>query len=65
MTNLIQQALSKAGYDSQPTESNLVECFLDYVDSGIFSNLTSDEAEDMITDGEITVNDMCRALMRL
>ena len=65
MSNLIQKALSKAGYDSQPTESNLTECFLDYVDSGVFSNLTTDEAEDMITDGEITINDMCRALMRL
>ena len=65
MTDLIQQALTKAGYDSQPTERNLAQCFLDYVDSGIFSNLTTDEAEDMITDGEITINDMCRALMRL
>ena len=65
MTNLIQKALTKAGYDSQPTESNLTECFLDYVDSGVFADLTYDEAEDMIEEGEITVNDMCRALMRL
>ena len=65
MSNLIQKALTKAGYDSQPTESNLTECFLDYVDSGVFSNLTTDEAEDMIEEGELTVNDMCRALLRL
>lgn len=65
MTNIIQQALIKCGYDSQPTERNLTQCFLDYVDSGVFSNLTTDEAEDMIEEGEITVNDMCRALMKL
>ena len=63
--NLIQQALTKCGYDSQPTESNLIECFLDYVAAGVFSNLTTEEAEDMIADGELTVNDMCRALLKL
>ena len=65
MSNLIQQTLSHCGYDSQPTERNLAQCFLDYVDTGAFSNLTYDEAADMILEGELTVNDMCQALLNL
>ena len=64
MSDLIQKALHKAGYDSNPTEANLIECFLDYVAGGIYSNLTSEEAVDMINDGEITVKQMCVALIR-
>lgn len=65
MLDIIHQALTKCGYDSQPTERNLAQCFLDYVDTGAFSNLSIDEAVDMIEEGELTVNDMCNALMKL
>lgn len=64
MNNLIQKALDKAGYDSEPTESNLIECFLDYVDSGVFADLTSEEAKEMITNEELTIKQMCNALIR-
>lgn len=63
--NLIQQTLSHCGYDLTPTESNLTECFLDYVASGVFADLTHDEATDMIKEGELTIDEMCRALLKL
>jgi len=65
MQQKIQRALTKAGYDSEPTPENLTSCFLDYVDAGVWGNLQYDEAQEDIQDGEITVQDMCRAIMKL
>jgi len=65
MQQKIQSALTKAGYDSEPTPENLTSCFLDYVDAGVWSNLQYDEAKEDIRDGEITIPDMCRAIMKL
>lgn len=63
-TNHINKALTLAGYECEPTESNLIECFKDYVDAGIWSNLDLDEVDDMIADNELTVIHMCNALIR-
>jgi hypothetical protein len=65
MTDLIHKALKRAGYDCEPTEENLIECFLDYVDAGIWHNLDYDEAKEDIEDGEITIKDMCNVLIKL
>lgn len=59
----ILNALVCAGYrDLQPTKENLISCFLDYVDSGSWSNLSMEEAERDIKDGCITSMDMVKAL---
>ena len=65
MRELIQKALNRCGYDGDPTEENLVNCFLDYVDSGVFGNLDLDQAKDLIEDGEITLKMMCSNLINL
>lgn len=65
MEELIQKALSKAGYTSEPTEENLIECFMDYVDCGAWNNLTSEDTLDDINLGLITVENMCMAILRL
>jgi hypothetical protein len=60
MKDLIKRALANAGYDDcEPTESSIIECFTDYVDAGIWRDIEMDDVED------ITVNQMCRALIRL
>jgi hypothetical protein len=64
LTNNIIKALDYAGYDCEPTEYNLIECFRDYVDSGIWSNLDLEEADDMIASNELTVKQMCNAIIR-
>lgn len=58
-TELIQKALIKAGYDVEPTEENLRECFGDYADCGVWSNI---ELEDV---KEITITEMCKELLSL
>lgn len=65
MTDLIVRALANAGYDDDPTVENLVRCFLDYVDCGVFGNLDYEEAKEEIGEGSITVEDMCRNLIKL
>jgi hypothetical protein len=66
MRELISRALNHAGYiDTEPTEENITNCFLDYVDAGIWHNLDFDEAREDIADGEITVKDMCHAILKL
>lgn len=64
-TALIQKALNHCGYQGEPTAENLKDCFLDYVDAGCFANLTEDEAVDLIDDGEITVQDMVKNLLKV
>lgn len=58
MTTLIRQALTAAGYDDPPTEHNLRQCFADYVDAGVFADVSLDECD------EIPTERMCRALIR-
>jgi hypothetical protein len=36
MEELIQKVLHHCGYNSEPTIESLTECFLDYIDHGIF-----------------------------
>jgi hypothetical protein len=64
MKELIQRVLDHCGYEGEPSEDNLKHCFLDYVDSGIFGNLTSEEAEKDIESGDITLKMMCYNLLK-
>lgn len=64
MKDLIQKVLDHCGYEGEPTESNLIECFLDHVDGGVFGNLTVEEAEEEINDGEITIKQICYNLLK-
>lgn len=59
---MIQATLNKVGYlDMKPTEDNLRECFMDYVDCGIWSNIRYDD-DDL---DEFSVNEICRNLWKL
>jgi len=56
--NLIRRALDAAGYHhEQTTMENLVSCFSDYVDAGVWSNLTLEDIEDL------SMLDMARGLI--
>lgn len=56
----IRRALDRAGYTHvDDTEENLIQCFMDYVDSGIWQDLTMDDIEG------ITLDEMCQALLKL
>jgi hypothetical protein len=60
VNQLIEKALNKVGYGhNQPTISNLIDCFKDYVDAGTWSNIEMDDVEDL------TIEEMCRALIKL
>lgn len=60
MEHLIKRALDNAGYqDCEINENNLVECFTDYVDSGVWRDIEMEDVEDL------TVDQMCKALIRL
>lgn len=59
MTDYISRALKAAGYDSEPTEANLIECFKDFVDSRAWIDI---EPEDVY---DLTVKEMCYGLMNL
>jgi hypothetical protein len=63
MKELIAKTLKHCGYDSEPTETNLRECFYDYVDSGKFGNMDLDEAIYLVETGEVTVKEMCYNLL--
>ena len=65
MNQLIEDALIHCGYGCEPTEELLIECFYDYVDGGVFGNLTLEEAKDGIESGEITVTQIAKNLLRL
>lgn len=64
MTDLIQCVLDHLDYDGDPTEENLIRCFLDFVDHGKFGNLDYEEALDMINDGELTIKMICYNLLK-
>lgn len=59
--DLIKKALLTAGYDSEPTEANLIECYLDYADC---YNGDIEELREDIKDGTLTIKQMCNALIR-
>lgn len=60
--DMIQATLNKVGYfDMKPTEDNLRECFMDYVDYGIWSNIRYDD-DDL---DEFSINEICRNLWKL
>ena len=45
---LFERALLLAGYEhEQPTMENVRNCLLDYVDAGVFSNMTREDVEDL------------------
>lgn len=52
MEELIVKALELAGYTVKPTVDNLVECFKDYVDTGMFSNLYLEGGKVYFENGE-------------
>jgi hypothetical protein len=65
MKELITKVLNHCGYSHlEPTEANLIECFLDYVDSGAFGNLDYEEAKQDIADGDITFKQICYNLLK-
>lgn len=64
MKELIKKVMDHCGYDLEPTEDNLKEMFLDYVDAGVFGNLTTEEAEEEIESGDITLKAMCYNLLK-
>lgn len=64
MKELIQKVLDHLGDEGEPTEDTLVQCFLDYVDCGAFENLSIEEAEDLIREGEISIKTMCYNLLK-
>jgi len=61
----IKMALENAGYNGPYNEQTLIECFKDFVDAGTWSDLSLEEVEQDIQSGELTVNQMCNALIRL
>jgi hypothetical protein len=66
MQELIQKVLDRCGYGHwEPTENNLIELFLEYVDHGIFRELDVEEAKDLIEEGEITLKMMCSNLLKV
>lgn len=65
MEDLIRKVLDHCGYfDDEANEDNLTQCFLDFVDSGIFGNLDVYEAEEDIKNGDITLKQMCYNLLK-
>ena len=65
MTEVYRKILIAAGYDCAATRENVINCFLDYVDTGAFGNLSYDEALEDIEDGEITIDQICSNLLRI
>lgn len=65
MNSKIRKALKNVNYDGETTEHNLIQCFLEFVDCGTWSNLDLDTAIEDIEDGEITIEDICSALQNL
>lgn len=63
-TEMIREALTVAGYESDPTPEALRECFLDYVGAGYFRDLDLDDADEMIRSGEISEIDMIYNLIK-
>jgi hypothetical protein len=66
MKELITKVLDHCGYSHlEPTEANLIECFLDYVDSGSFGNFDYEGAKEDIVTGDITLKGICYNLLKV
>ncbi|MDF9760862.1 hypothetical protein OKW24_002635 [Peribacillus simplex] len=52
-------------YEGEATIENVIECFLDYVDSGAFGSIDYEEAKQEIEDGEITIDQICKDMLRV
>jgi hypothetical protein len=65
MTTIYQRVLTLAGYEGDPSEQNVIDCFLDYVDSGAFLDLDYDSARQDIENGDITIDQICHAMLRI
>ena len=63
--NIYEEVLSAAGYEGDATIENVIECFLDYVDSGAFGSIDYDEAKQEIEDGDITIEQICKNMLRV
>jgi len=65
MNELIKMALNKAGYKCLPTERNIIYCFFDYIESGVWPSLDLYNVKQKIKDEDITIDDMCRAIINV
>lgn len=66
MQDMIQKVLEHCGYDDlEPTEENLIACFLDYVDCGRFGNLTYEEAKEEVETGDITIKSIINNMLHV
>lgn len=68
MQDLLNKAIEAAGYEIEgfnATEEEVLNCFLDYVDCGYYSNMTVDEAKEMYESGEITLKDICHNIIKV
>lgn len=62
LTIQIKNALVNAGYvEDEPTIENLIECYLDFADA---YGGDVEELREEINNGEITMGEMIKALMR-
>lgn len=64
---LFFKALDKAGYiDVEPNEENVRQCFLDYIDTGEWSNVYYEDNIPYSDNGEeIDIREMAIGLIRL
>jgi len=65
MNKLIEMTLNKAGYNCLPTERNIINCFFDYINEGVWPNLSIDNVKQRIKDEDITIEDMCQAIINV
>ena len=63
--NLYAEVLEAAGYEGEATIENVIECFLDYVDSGAFGSIDYEEAKQEIKNGDITIEQICKNMLRV
>lgn len=61
--DLLRKTLDHCGYNEEAaTPENVVKCFYDYVDSGVFRNIDLDEARDIVKENSIET--ICKNLLR-
>jgi hypothetical protein len=68
MQELIRKVIEHANYEiegTEPTEQDVINCFLDYVDCQYYRDLTVDEAKQMYEDGEITFKEICNNILKI
>lgn len=59
MNSLYRAALDAAGYcHLDATDQNVRDCFIDYVDAGVFSNLSIEDVDDL------TLQEMAAGLIK-